>query len=41
MDPTIKAEEAPVYLAHIVEQNYLTKTDDNKVKLLECRLVWH
>ncbi|ATP41965.1 hypothetical protein CSE16_19130 [Solibacillus sp. R5-41] len=33
MDPTIKATEAPVYLAHIVEQNYLTKTDNNKVKL--------
>jgi protein involved in sex pheromone biosynthesis len=33
MDPTVKATEAPVYLAHIVEQNYLTKTDDNKVKL--------
>lgn len=33
MDPTVKAEKAPVYVAHIVEQNYLTKTDDNKVKL--------
>lgn len=33
MDPTVKAVEAPVYLAHIVEQNYLTKTNDNKVKL--------
>ncbi|MEK4131592.1 CamS family sex pheromone protein [Solibacillus sp. FSL W8-0474] len=33
MDPTVKATEAPVYLAHIIEQNYLTKTDDNKVKL--------
>ncbi|MEK5078313.1 CamS family sex pheromone protein [Solibacillus sp. FSL W7-1436] len=33
MDPTVKATEAPVYLAHIVEQNYLTKTDENKVKL--------
>lgn len=33
MDPTVRATEAPVYLAHIVEQNYLTKTDDNKVKL--------
>lgn len=31
--PTVKAVEAPVYLAHIVEQNYLTMTDDNKVKL--------
>lgn len=33
MDPTIRATDAPVYLAHIIEQNYLTKTDDNKVKL--------
>lgn len=33
MEPTVKAEKAPIYLAHIVEQNYLTKTDDNKVKL--------
>lgn len=33
MEATVKATEAPVYLAHIVEQNYLTKTDDNKVKL--------
>ena len=33
MDPTVKATEAPVYLSHIIEQNYLTKTDDNKVKL--------
>lgn len=33
LDPTVKAVEAPVYLAHIVEQNYLTMTDDNKVKL--------
>ena len=33
MDATVKATEAPVYVAHIVEQNYLTKTDDNKVKL--------
>ncbi|KOY81796.1 CamS family sex pheromone protein [Lysinibacillus macroides] len=28
-----RATKAPVYLAHIVEQNYLTKTNDNKVKL--------
>ena len=28
-----RATTAPIYLAHIVEQNYLTKTDDNKVKL--------
>ncbi|MER2108519.1 MAG: CamS family sex pheromone protein [Solibacillus sp.] len=33
MDPVVKAEKAPIYLSHIVEQNYLTKTDDNKVKL--------
>lgn len=33
MDPTVKATEAPIYVSHIVEQNYLTKTDDNKVKL--------
>ncbi|WP_042478776.1 CamS family sex pheromone protein [Bacillus ndiopicus] len=33
LDPVIKAEKAPVYLAHIIEQNYLTLTDDNKVKL--------
>ncbi|MGM9945998.1 MAG: CamS family sex pheromone protein [Lysinibacillus sp.] len=33
LDPTVKAEKAPVYLAHIVEQNYLKKTDENKVKL--------
>lgn len=33
MDPETRAKEAPIYLAHIVEQNYLVKTDDNKVKL--------
>lgn len=33
MDPTVRAEEAPIYLSHIVEQNYLIKTDENKVKL--------
>lgn len=33
MDPEKRAQEAPVYLAHIVEQNYLTKTQDNKVTL--------
>lgn len=33
LDPTVRAEKAPVYLAHLVEQNYLKKTDDNKVKL--------
>ncbi len=33
MDPEVRAKEAPIYLAHIVEQNYLTKTQDNKVAL--------
>ena len=33
LDPTVKAEKAPVYLAHLVEQNYLKKTDENKVRL--------
>ena len=28
-----RATKAPVYLAHIIEQNYLTKTADNKVAL--------
>lgn len=28
-----RATKAPIYLAHIVEQNYLTKTADNKVAL--------
>ncbi|MDM5250420.1 CamS family sex pheromone protein [Lysinibacillus sp. G4S2] len=28
-----RAKKAPIYLSHIVEQNYLTKTDDDKVKL--------
>src|SRR5699024_7986249 len=27
------AEKAPIYLAHIVEQNYLTMTKDDKVRL--------
>ncbi|HEX5563478.1 MAG TPA: CamS family sex pheromone protein [Sporosarcina sp.] len=27
------AEENPIYLAHIIEQNYLTLTDDKKVRL--------
>lgn len=27
------AEEKPIYLAHIIEQNYLTMTDDKKVRL--------
>ncbi len=33
MDATIKATEAPVYLSHLVEQNYLTKTENNKITL--------
>lgn len=40
LNPTIKDnskeadhEENPRYLSHIVEQNYLTRTDDNTVKL--------
>ena len=33
LDPVKKAETAPVYLAHLVEQNYLMKTDENKVAL--------
>ena len=33
MDPETRAKEAPIYLAHIVEQNYLKKTSDNKVGL--------
>lgn len=33
MDPVVRAKEAPVYLAHIIEQNYLKKTSDNKVTL--------
>ena len=33
MDPETRAKEAPIYLAHIVEQNYLKKTDDDKVGL--------
>ncbi len=33
MTPEVRAKQAPIYLAHIVEQNYLTKTDDNKVKI--------
>lgn len=28
-----RATKAPIYLAHIVEQNYLKKTDDNTVRL--------
>ncbi|CAM5217338.1 Protein involved in sex pheromone biosynthesis OS=Ureibacillus acetophenoni OX=614649 GN=SAMN05877842_10830 PE=4 SV=1 [Ureibacillus acetophenoni] len=33
MDPETRAKKAPIYLAHIVEQNYLKKTADNKVGL--------
>ena len=33
LDPVTRAQEAPIYLAHVIEQNYLVKTDDNKVKL--------
>lgn len=33
LDPTVKAEKAPVYVTHIVEQNYLTKTGENKIAL--------
>lgn len=33
LDAVTRAEEAPVYLAHIVEQNYLKKTGDNKIAL--------
>lgn len=31
--PEVKATDAPVYLAHVVEQNYLTKNADNKVEI--------
>ncbi|SOB98977.1 protein involved in sex pheromone biosynthesis [Ureibacillus xyleni] len=33
LSPEVRAKQAPIYLAHIVEQNYLTKTEDNKVKI--------
>jgi protein involved in sex pheromone biosynthesis len=33
MKPAEAATKAPIYLAHIIEQNYLTKTGDKKVKL--------
>ena len=33
MSPAQIAEDAPIYLAHIIEQNYLQMTDDKKVKL--------
>lgn len=33
MTPEERATTAPIYLAHIVEQNYLVKTDNDKVRL--------
>ncbi len=33
LDPVTRAKQAPIYLAHVIEQNYLVKTNDNKVKL--------
>ncbi|HEY9571290.1 MAG TPA: CamS family sex pheromone protein [Metalysinibacillus sp.] len=33
LTPEQRAMQAPMYLAHIVEQNYLTKTKDDKVTL--------
>lgn len=33
LSPTESAKKAPIYLAHIVEQNYLTQSGKNKVKL--------
>ena len=33
LDPTVKAEKAPVYLSHIVEQNYLKKMDESRIAL--------
>ena len=33
LEPIVRAEIAPVYLAHIVEQNYLKKTGENKIAL--------
>jgi len=33
MDPEKRAKEAPIYLSHIVEQNYLKKTSNNKIAL--------
>ena len=33
MTPEERATKAPIYLAHIIEQNYLTKTSENKVAL--------
>lgn len=33
LPPIERAEKAPIYLAHIVEQNYLKKVSDNKIAL--------
>ncbi|HEY4623607.1 MAG TPA: CamS family sex pheromone protein [Solibacillus sp.] len=33
LTPEQRATQAPMYLAHIIEQNYLTKTKDDKVTL--------
>ena len=33
IDPVVRAKEYPLYLAHIIEQDYLTSTGDNKVGL--------
>ncbi|HIX44162.1 MAG TPA: CamS family sex pheromone protein [Candidatus Kurthia intestinigallinarum] len=33
MNPEESATKAPIYVAHVIEQNYLTKTGDKKVKL--------
>ncbi len=33
LDPIVRAEIAPVYLSHIIEQNYLKKTGENKISL--------
>ncbi|GGG32558.1 hypothetical protein GCM10007425_29020 [Lysinibacillus alkalisoli] len=33
LSPEQRATEAPIYLAHIIEQNYLKRTDDDKVTL--------
>lgn len=33
MDPVKRAKEAPIYLSHIIEQNYLKQTNDKKVTL--------
>lgn len=33
LSPTKRAKEAPIYLAHIIEQNYLEQSGKNEVKL--------